>query len=75
MSEENIESFSQINFESGDLNLDGLDNLDLLGWLPVRLLKEGHFWLVSRALLYIAFSLTMPMRVTGTCLQTTPGSC
>ena len=35
ISEENIENFSQINFESGDFNLDGLDNLDDLGDLDL----------------------------------------
>ena len=41
MSEENIENFSQINFESGDFNLDGLDNLDDLGDLDLDNLGEN----------------------------------
>ena len=40
MSEENIENFSQINFESGDFNLNGLDNLDDLGDLDLDNLGE-----------------------------------
>ena len=36
----NLENFSRINFESGDFNLDGLDNLDDLGDLDLDNLGE-----------------------------------
>ena len=36
----NLENFSQINFESGDFNFNGLDNLDDLGDLDLDNLGE-----------------------------------
>ena len=37
---ENLENFSHMNFESGDFNLNGLDNLDDLGDLDLDNLGE-----------------------------------